>query len=131
MLKLIKNWLQDKAVYIAVIITVTIVFLSLLNPSSIPTPSIHVSDKIMHTFAYFSLMLSWKFVFNKRRELRISIIIFFLLFLFGIVLELLQASLTTYRTADWRDVIANTIGLLMGLLMYPTLYKTIFKTEKI
>ena len=131
MLKLIKNWLQDKAVYIAVIITVTIVFLSLLNPSSIPTPSIHVSDKIMHTFAYFSLMLSWKFVFNKRRELRISIIIFFLLFLFGIVLELLQASLTTYRTADWGDVIANTIGLLMGLLMYPTLYKTIFKTEKI
>jgi len=131
MLKLIKNWLQDKAVYIAVIITVTIVFLSLLNPSSIPTPSIHVSDKIMHTFAYFSLMLSWKFVFNKRRELRISIIIFFLLFLFGIVLELLQASLTTYRTADWRDVIANTIGLLMGLFMYPILYKTIFKTEKI
>jgi len=131
MLKLIKNWLQDKAVYIAVIITVTIVFLSLINPSSIPTPSIHVSDKIMHTFAYFSLMLSWKFVFNKRRELRFSIIIFFLLFLFGIVLELLQASLTTYRTADWRDVIANTIGLLMGLFMYPILYKTIFKTEKI
>ena len=117
--------------YIAVIITVTIIFLSLLNPSSIPTPSIHVSDKTMHTFAYFSLMLSWKFVFNNRRELKYSIIIFFLLFLFGIVLELLQASLTMYRTADWRDVIANTIGLLMGLLMYTTLYKTIFKTEKI
>ncbi|MCB0469956.1 MAG: VanZ family protein, partial [Flavobacteriaceae bacterium] len=40
---------------------------------------------------------------------------------FGIIIELLQGSLTTFRTADYHDVIANSLGVMMaGILIVST-----------
>jgi glycopeptide antibiotics resistance protein len=38
---------------------------------------------------------------------------------FGILLELLQG-MTTYRYAEWGDVLANVSGILIGITVYLT-----------
>lgn len=129
--KHIKNWLRGNALLLALIITAGIIFLSLVNTNSIPKTSIHVSDKVMHAFAYFVLILAWRFVFNDKKMLRVKILLFTLLLSFGIILEFFQAGLTDYRTGDWKDVIANSIGLIIGFISYPILYKATFNNRKI
>jgi len=38
--------------------------------------------------------------------------------LFGIIIEVLQLTLTDYRAFDWFDVLANTAGVILGLLVF-------------
>lgn len=42
------------------------------------------------------------------------------LFLFGCMIEVLQ-SLTTYRSAEWLDIVADTLGLLIALVLIKTI----------
>ncbi len=44
-------------------------------------------------------------------------------FIYGIILELLQSTITTHRTGDFLDVLANTFGILMGLLIFNQISK--------
>ena len=127
MLQPIKNWLQDNALLTALLISFVVVILSLINSDVIKTPNINVSDKFLHGLAYTSLMWSWLFVFRNKKTIQIKLFLFIGLLVFGIILEILQGALTTSRTADWKDALANTIGLLVGLISFPFLYKLIFK----
>jgi len=45
---------------------------------------------------------------------------------FGIIIEVLQLTLTDYRTFDWWDAFANSIGALLGVLAFDFLRK-VFK----
>jgi len=118
MLQPIKNWLQNKALFIALAISLVIIALSLVNTAKLPEPGIKVSDKILHSTAYMGLMWSWLLVFRNKKSLKNLFIIFSVLVVFGMLLEVLQETLTTYRTADWRDVIANSFGLLIGIISF-------------
>jgi glycopeptide antibiotics resistance protein len=51
------------------------------------------------------------------------------LILFGIILEVLQGALTDYRTADYKDALANTTGVLIGFFSFKVIYKTAFNSE--
>ena len=127
MLQPIKNWLQDNALLVALLISFTVALLSLISSDAIKTPRINVSDKFLHGLAYTGLMWSWLFFFRNKRTTQIKLFLFLGLLLFGIILELLQGELTASRTADWKDVLANTTGLLLGLISFPFLYKLFFK----
>ncbi len=123
MLKRIKNLLEHNAILIAIALTITIIYLSLA--STMPNVmEVNVSDKILHTFAYFGLSTSWFFAikasynnFNKK------VIIAFLVLFFSVLLEFLQGSLTNYRTADYYDIVANSIGIVIAVISFNTMIR--------
>jgi VanZ family protein len=84
------------------------------------------SDKIYHCIAYFILGLTWLLSFpNSLEKKSIKYAIVFSCIIYGIVIEVLQTTLTTYRTASLPDVIANTIGVLVAMVLFKSIYKKI------
>lgn len=75
-----------------------------------------MSDKAMHAGAYFGLGLLWIFfvIFNYKKNIFYKGIIVVLAtsILFGILIEVLQDSLTNYRQLDFYDILANSAGVL-------------------
>tara|TARA_B110001450_G_scaffold184124_1_gene172177 strand:+ start:410 stop:778 length:369 start_codon:yes stop_codon:yes gene_type:complete len=106
----------------AFIITISISCLSLIK-----TPKIDVGfsniDKIYHLFAYFTLSLFWLFSFYKKSSLKYFIVLACLIY--GILIEVIQHTLTTYRTGDYKDAIANTLGSIFGLIVFNQIKKKI------
>ena len=120
MLKHIKSLFRDNFFIIAIGITLCIAYLSLIK-----TPKIvlvySASDKVYHIIAYFTLTICWLFSFFKKPSLKYSIVVFCLLF--GIIIEVMQQSLTSYRTGDYKDVLANIIGIVLGLIAFNLVLK--------
>jgi len=87
---------------------------SLLPPDNLPSGG---NDKLQHFFSYS--LLTWVFVLvfhpnsNKRR-----FILIIQLIAFGGMIELLQG-LTSYRSAEWLDLLANCMGILFAVLLTP------------
>ena len=126
MLKPIKSLLENNAIYIAVFITISILFGSLVKSEFIVVESISVSDKTYHLIAYFLLMLSWLYAFFKREKFEENVKYIILgCFIFGIIIEILQGVITSYRTASYLDIVANTIGVLLAVVIFHVFEKKI------
>jgi VanZ family protein len=81
-------------------------------------------DKVVHSFMYFMLSLSWlKTLGYKKENVNYVLQILFLSTLYGIIIEVLQEVLTTYRHGDIKDVIANIIGAIIAVLVYKLIIK--------
>ena len=109
-----RTWLKGKILLIAVAITLILVILSLIK---IPAHNFGVThqDKWQHCFAYFVLSISWLIVFYKKKKKLLVVVCCILL---GVIIEILQNELTSYRTGDYHDVIANSLGVLLGLFAF-------------
>ena len=120
MLKRITNLLKGNIFIIAVAITLFIAYLSLMR---MPKIQLHFSyiDKVYHLIAYFTLSVSWLFAYYKK--VTVKYIIVFLCIIYGILIEILQGKLTAYRTADYNDAIANTLGVLLGFIIFNQILK--------
>lgn len=126
MLKHIKSLLEDNAIYIAVFFTISITIGSLVKSDFIVVKSISVSDKIYHLIAYFLLMLSWLNVFCKKETFQKNVKYVILgCIIFGIIIEILQGIITSYRTASYLDIVANTIGVLLAVVIFHVFEKKI------
>ena len=126
MLKHIKSLLEDNAIYIAVFFTISITIGSLVKSDFIVVKSISVSDKIYHLIAYFLLMLSWLYVFCKKETFQKNVKYVILgCIIFGIIIEILQGVITSYRTASYLDIVANTIGVLLAVVIFHVFEKKI------
>ena len=114
MLQLMRTWLKGKMFLIAVAITFILVILSLIK---IPAHNLGVThlDKWQHCFAYFVLSISWLIVFYKKKK---KLLVVLCCILLGVIIEILQNELTSYRTGDYHDVIANSLGVLLGLFAF-------------
>lgn len=115
MLRLIKRLLERNAFAIAIFLTLFITFISLVSLTGMPRIKLDNSDKIGHALAYFMLSFSWFFALKKRFN---NILIIALLISYGIIIEVLQEVLTTYRQGDFTDVLANSIGIILAYLLY-------------
>lgn len=73
-------------------------------------PSESLSDKTAHFLAYFSLTLLGSGIATPARLWRTLLNSFLL----GVALEIAQELLTDHRTADLRDLAANTGGILVA-----------------
>lgn len=126
MLKPIKSLLENNAVYIAIFFTISILLGSLVKPELVVLDSISVSDKTYHLIAYFLLMLSWLYAFSNREKFNenVKYVIIGCIF-FGIIIELLQGTITSYRTASFLDIIANTSGVLLAVVIFHVFEKKI------
>lgn len=119
----IKNSLQANAYLIAIGLTAFIAYLSLDSFSEINMP-IDNFDKVFHSLAYFFLALSWFFAVEKSHSIfKYRIVVAFLVIIFGIIIEVLQSSLTTYRTADYYDIMANSFGILIAMVLFNRLLR--------
>lgn len=120
MLKNIKTLLKDNILLIAISISICILCLSLIE---MPKTSINISniDKAYHGFAYFVLTITWLFTFYKKPEKKN--LIAFICILFGIIIEVFQTTLTNYRTGDYIDVLANSLGVLFALILFNLFFK--------
>ena len=123
MQKLIKSLFRDNFFIIAIGITIAIAYLSLMKMPKVEVISFNNIDKLYHLFAYFTLSCCWLFSFYKKPALKYIIIIFCIIY--GIIIEVLQDTLTLYRTGDFKDILANTVGIFLGLLVFNQIFKKI------
>jgi len=105
--------------FISVAYSLVIAVLSLIKTT--PSEDLPVySDKIFHAIAYCLFALIWflslHYSFKKEKKQSINIAVVGAI-VFGIVIEILQHTLTQNRQGDYKDVIANTIGACLAVLI--------------
>ena len=86
------------------------VLLSVITPPNISL-DVSNSDKIGHFLAYGTLSAWAVMLFRQKRTWILNAVA--LIFL-GIAMEFAQGYLTTTRMMDWRDALANTMGVGLG-----------------
>ncbi|WBX76890.1 VanZ family protein [Tenacibaculum ovolyticum] len=113
----IKNLLKDniKIKAIAILITISIAILSLIKIGPQPI-QINNLDKYEHALAYFVLTFFWLMVFRTTKINKLIVV--FCCFFYGIIIETLQVTATSYRTGDILDIAANTTGILIAYTIY-------------
>ncbi|MCH3884051.1 VanZ family protein [Tenacibaculum aquimarinum] len=119
MLKHIKNLLKDNIFFIAIAITIAIAVLSLIKLGNQPVVAISNIDKIEHLIAYLVLTLSWLFAVRatlSKNKIKYSVVIGCILY--GIIIEVLQGTITDYREASYLDMLANTLGAIIAMLIF-------------
>ncbi len=82
--------------------------------SLIPAPDLGGNDKIGHFISY-AMLSAWISLLVKQRKTLWRIL--FGLIAYGLLLEFLQ-SLTSYRSGDPADAVANSLGVMTGLAFY-------------
>ncbi|MDC1515257.1 VanZ family protein [Polaribacter sp.] len=116
----IKHLLLASTLWIAIAITISIAYLSLIKTNNFPKIAISNIDKLYHLIAYFSLTFSWLLALKKSKY-KYKVLIGSLLY--GIFIEVLQTTLTVYRTGELFDFLANSIGVLLALLIFNLFFK--------
>ena len=109
----------------AILYTIAMTLGALLPPVEVKNaPSFF--DKILHTGAHFGLCVLWILwcVLKKpsvvlpayvTRFKKAVWLVFFLVLLYGVLIEILQGTITSYRTPDIYDVLANSSGALLAV----------------
>jgi len=125
MLQDIKKLLERNSLFIAIAATL---FLAVLSLSAIPKLNLGLNiksgDKYLHFIAYFGLTLLWYFALKDRINKKVfKFFVPLTLIIYGIILEGLQSGLTTYRTGDIYDAIANASGVIVAVLVFDRLLK--------
>lgn len=121
---LIKTLLEHKILLVGVIlysvlITLASLYRFIASPFSMDFEN---SDKILHFISYFIFEMIWfcflyfsvKISMSKVKSLWVSAI---LCTSYGVLMELAQGYLTTYRAMDWKDAIANTTGIIFAVII--------------
>jgi VanZ family protein len=125
MLRDIKKLLERNALMFAVLATILIGVLSL---SAVPKLNIGLGiksgDKYLHFIAYFGLSTLWYFALKDKIQKRLyNFFVPLALIFYGIILEGLQSGITTYRTGDIYDALANTVGVIVSLVVFKRIVK--------
>ena len=119
-----KNSSQIKYFVSALAVTALIAYLSLANLrfAKVSFLSFSGMDKMKHIVAYFVLTFSWFLAFEKKSSLsKFRNWVVYFVFLFGLLLEILQAFFTGYRTGEVFDLLANSIGIVIAFLFFDKL----------
>lgn len=80
----------------------------------VPNFNCSYTDKFEHAFAYAVISFFWMLSYKLGKVPLSSLSLFLIIIAYGIIIELLQLSLTSHRTGDLMDVMANSIGVIMG-----------------
>jgi VanZ family protein len=70
-----------------------------------------IPDKLQHAATFFVLTLWFAGLYARRALPRIGLAFF----LMGCAIELAQGAFTTTRDMDWRDAVADGVGILVAL----------------
>lgn len=115
----LKKWSLPIVIVYALILTIS----SLALVKGIPSLGFTFDDKIYHSLAYLIFtLLVYNYCNFKNYKNAITISVIFVS-TYGIIIEVLQYVLTTYRTFDIYDAIANVLGALFAAIMLRFLIK--------
>lgn len=110
--------------YIALLLTIAIAVGSLISLKDGLGIGVQVSDKILHAVGYFMLTISWLLAYGvKSRPFKSTMLIASAVFIYGIIIEILQGALTDYRQTDLYDVFANFSGIAVGIVFFALVLK--------
>lgn len=124
------TWKANLLFGTALIWTCLIIYLSLANLGEIKIIQVKASDKLYHMACYFILGVLWFLFYDIKHgpiDKTKKLIISSCLVLFGIIIEILQTVLTTYRTFDLWDAFANAVGIFLANLFFNLIVKRIIK----
>ncbi len=96
--------------WMAVFLSVFVYYLCITPSENLP----EVGDKLAHILAFAALSFCWFWYAKVNLKVVVGLI------LFGVLIELSQALLPLdfYRSGDWKDVAADTLGILPGYLAF-------------
>lgn len=108
---------------LAVVYTLFITALSLVQLGDLSVGAFSPTDKMLHALAYFLLAFIWFFYYfmKKPQDFKVNPGFFkisLLVIVFGMLIEVLQGALTSYRQPDWADILANTTGVVTAVLFF-------------
>ena len=98
-----------------------VVYLSLTSSSVEMGELFPYEDKVYHALAYFTLMAWFGQIYHQPLKRNLFAIAFVLL---GLSMEFLQ-SFDPARMAEFADMLANTVGVLLGIALSLTRAKNI------
>jgi VanZ family protein len=120
--------LKRKALLLSILYTITLTIVSLVKLDLDDVEEIipSFSDKIFHFLAYIVFTLLWfnsfffRFRFNKTKSVLLAILVSSV---FGIIIEVLQQVITTSRSFDLKDILANLLGVLIAAILINNYFK--------
>ena len=105
---------------ISLVYTIALTYVCLMKLNKMPDVGVSYGDKIFHLLAYALFSFLWinTFLqaFKTKKEIVIPYVAMFCI-VFGIIIEVLQGTITDYRSSDVFDVVANTAGVLLTVLI--------------
>ena len=105
--------------YISLFLTTLITVGSLISMKNVVETNINNFDKIIHLGDYLMLALSWFLSFKtKNKSLKKNVLIAVVVFFYGIIIEVLQVTLTNHRQADFYDMLANFVGITAAFVFF-------------
>ncbi|WP_241485204.1 VanZ family protein [Psychroserpens damuponensis] len=113
LLLVLKKW----ALPILILYALALTTVSLVHLGGMPSLGSSFDDKIFHFIAYFLFTV---LVYNYSRTKKGTYIILIsaiCVIIYGIIIEVLQHVLTSYRTLDVFDALANTLGVTFATLI--------------
>jgi VanZ family protein len=116
---------------LSIIVALIILYLSLTSSDTfnrVPLFNIPNLDKIVHFLMYAGLM--FVILFENRKTLTRQSQIYltaFIPFFYGILMELLQLSLTDTRSGSIYDALANSAGIITTVLIWLFIKPVIFR----
>ena len=112
-----KPWLRKS---IGVIYLVTVAVISLMPSRDLPHFTvIKEIDKVVHICMYLGLsfLACWSFEIRRDRMKPLYIMLAGV-FMYGVLMEILQRTMHNGRDFDFKDMIANLTGTIIGMLIY-------------
>lgn len=120
--------------FVAWMITITVLSLVSFEDDLAPDIEIPYPDKVVHfSFYFIAAVLGMLFIHAQNLQFlsarKRTLILLSGLLIYGIIIEVLQQNLTTYRSGEILDVLANSIGALLGTFLMWAIFsaKTGFK----
>ena len=111
LLLVLKKWALPLVIFYAL----TLTLLSLVHIGDIPDLGSSFDDKIYHVIAYFVFMLLVYNYYRSKDTSNKTVISAIVVVLYGIIIEVLQNIVTSYRTFDPYDALANALGVILAV----------------
>lgn len=103
---------------LSILCATAIAILSLAPMAEMPElQDVPLIDKWVHFVMYGGLTSTIWWESRRRSAAFLATWGFVFPVCYGGLMELAQAYLTTYRSGDWLDVLANSIGVVLGILI--------------
>lgn len=110
--------LKNRLIYtITIVYTLAIIALSFMNLQEMPELHTGFDDKIFHCIAYAIFCLLWYLMFEALQMKSSLMLSIALSIVFGGLIEILQSKLSTYRSTEFFDLLANTLGVVLMALV--------------
>ena len=122
--------------FFALIYTSAITYFSLIVMDfKVSVAGFDPTDKMLHAGAYLFLAVLWNLyiVFQNTDFKRYTSNLLWVAvacFFFGMLIEVLQGTLTSYRTPDWWDVLANSTGVVLAVFFFIVMAPTVKKLKQ-